>query len=103
MNNIKIFAAMLLSSVLFSSAAIGQEIDKVPDCATGHGLLLRDNGWLVSSDLQNVASHHEILADMRQPGVPDALWHDADHKSRQIFVCSMEINASRKVAHYFVR
>lgn len=95
----------LVLSVLFagfSSVAMAQEIDRVPDCASGQGLLLRDNGWLVSSDLENVASHHEILADYLQPGVPDALWHEADRKSRQIFVCSMTVG-SRKVAHYFTR
>lgn len=98
MNNIRIFAAMLLSSLAISSVAIAQEVDKVPDCATGQGLLLRDNGWLVSSDLENVASHHEVLADYRQPGVPDAMRHEADRAERQIFVCRVFDRV-----HYFMR
>jgi hypothetical protein len=89
MNNIRIFAAMLLSSLAISSVAIAQEVDKVPDCASGQSLVLRQNGWLVSSALENVASHHEILADYRQPGVPDAVWHKADYAKQQIRVCKV--------------
>lgn len=98
MNNIKIFAAMLLSSLAISTVAQAREIDRVPDCASGQGLMLRDNGWLASDSSEYVASHHEILADYRQPGVPDAVWHKADHESRQIGVCRVF-----NKLHYFVK
>jgi hypothetical protein len=84
---------------LVSSVAIAQEVDKLPDCASGQGLMLRDNGWLVSPDLQNVASHHEILGeDYRQPGIPDTLRYSAERSDKQIFVCRV----MNKV-HYFTR
>jgi hypothetical protein len=97
MNNIKILAAMLLSSLVISSVAIAQEVDKVPDCASGQSLTLRDNGWLTAAN-QNVASHHEILADYLQPGTPDTVWHNANNTGRQIGVCRVF-----NKLHYFVK
>lgn len=98
MNNIKLVFALVLSSLTLSSVALAQEVDKVPDCASGQALVVRSNGWLASDASEYVASHHEILADYRQPGVPDAVWHKADHESRQIGVCRVF-----NKLHYFVK
>lgn len=87
MNPIKTSLAVLLSSVVFASVASAQEIDKVPDCATGQTLTVCDNGWLSSGESRYVASHHEILADYRQPGIPDTLRYQAERVGHKIGVC----------------
>ena len=92
---------LVLALSLLASSAIASTSDPlagVPDCASGHSLVVTDSGWLDSDDGQHAADFHSMMAIEHLAGVPDGIYHRADNMGADVGVCQTSNNL-----RYFVR